>query len=247
MFNTPPFPSTILFLMNPDTDTTRNRSQWGFVSDIITKAGAFQPNMKLCITLNFNPFDETEWSRFDNLVGIFASNPNKEAIGTIGLSFEQIAGAGGAAFHRNVPEEIKALDRAQSIVQSRGFTFASYYPVGFHGSVAQRDKYLWFQHTNFPQSDPKASLEWESIGRSESMIGITHGADGGNLYPSPACNHNNGSWWNTSFLPHNFEDPKFTGDFYAPCKDLDAGVGFDPAIPFLSSQSASTPRLLVLN
>jgi len=235
MFLTEPFPSTVLFLTRPDTNRSQDRSQWGFIYDVITKAADY-PDIKICIALAFNPSDESDWSLVNQFVDVMGGHNNRNGIGFIGLSFEQLGHSAGPGFVGNIPEEIRQLDRAQSIIQTRGFQFISYYPVGFHGTDQQRDKYQWLQHTNFPQGDNVATLDHRFLNNSPSIVGITHGTDGGNLFPSPACNIDGRPYWNTKALPQGFTDPRFTGREYQPCVST-----FEPSIEVCFERDRANP------
>ncbi len=233
MFLTPPYPSTVQLTFGDGSFST---DKLNFVLQVMSRASAY-PNIKLGLTLAWDATSSTAWTSMQNFVTSLASNQNRGTIGFVGVMFEQFnvltyVDHGGSP---DSTSQMTYLNQAQSFVQSQGFQFISYYPTGFKGTTQQLSNYLWLTHTNYPTSDPQVTLD----ATASYIVGITHGTDGYQIFPSVGCDSQAHPHWSMMAFAEGFVGTGYSN--VGECHNQVTNNGYPPTIDQVLTRDAANP------
>jgi hypothetical protein len=239
MFLTPPYPSTIQFLMNNGIFEVNDPNNQAFLLANMQMAQRY-PAIHLGLTLAFNISASSEWNSLQSFLNTLSSSPYRSSLSFIGFSQEQmpiISGGPSAA------QTDAAYARMNGMVTSAGFQFVSYYPQGWGGTSGNDMNYLWMVHSNDPMGDDQATLS-QGAGQV-NIVGQTVGLDGIQPFPSPGCS----SWiygvaepaWSLQPFAEGFIPALPPVLNMAPCHNPQTSAGFPATIDQVLSLEGSQP------
>ena len=240
MFLTPPYPATVQLGIFKDSEFVSNNPVRQFAVRVVQRAGAY-PNIKLGFALSFDVRSEASWLDVASFLSALKSaEGTAQPIGFVGFSFEQVSNRWSSLYPLipfTVADQTVALNRMETLVESFGWQFISYYPTAFDGTATERQQWKWLAHSAFPNSGSGGSID--TIG--PEFVGQDAGSDGGYFFPSPACNFTGMPTWSLRHFPDGFTDPNYPPPAYAPCSVPSLSVfpnGFPPTIRYIFDRAA---------
>src|SRR3972149_10778836 len=87
-FLTPPYPSTVHFMITAQSNEFVQQLYRDFMSTMMTGSAQY-PNIKLGLHVAFNTSNEQRWTEFTSFLDFLNNRPDKNTIGFIGIAVEQ--------------------------------------------------------------------------------------------------------------------------------------------------------------
>lgn len=159
-FLTEPYPSFVEMIFSEINQITGKQS---WMQSVATMAKAY-PSIEISCMLAFDMADESHWTKVEAFVNAMIDT----AVRYIGVDGEHA-----------LNESVANYDRLKTMVESKGFIFASYYTY----TVPDAPGYV-IGHTNFPWwNDMEAILDWHNV--FPPNIGQSAGGYDKQIWPSP--------------------------------------------------------------
>ena len=198
MFLTPPYPSTVQFVMGAGINQFGNNGHNNFLLRVMERASEY-PNIKITLIAGWRDFDNpVERRAYVDFVDLIGDSPWAFTVAALGLDQEHVRTEGGPV-KPNASRRAEIMDWMQALSLAKGFRFVSYFPQSFNAEDLTSDgrrgtaefeaimaRWEWQMHTNWPSGDHLRALRDGGVGKS-TFVGQSVGLDGGMIFPSPGC------------------------------------------------------------